>query len=515
MFKKLLKLFLPSAAAVTQPDGRFYPIPIAGDMNAQRVKSVLESAQGGNLHELLQLYEDMIMTDDHIQGEMGTRKIAVLGDELTIRAKDPKNKQDADAAAMAQTAWELIPNGMSILKNLLDSIAYPVSVVERWYEDAPAGSGLRYVPKLQAVPFHLLDWTEGRLRVQQTKDGMAVGQYLETDRISEQSKLEKWGVAGPDGPDRFIVHRAHLVTAIDQRGGPMRSLVFWWLFKTQTRDWWNNFLARFGAPFLVGKYDSLDERSKSRLQQAFSQATRLFGLVVSKETEIDMLQAMTNSTGEAYSAFLTLADQHISRFFVGQTLSSGSSLAGGLGSGQSNLAGNIRNDLRDYDARQLSSTLRHQLFQPLLDLHGSSGKIVLSFGAEEAASLHDTNETLKSITAAGLEPDDEALGTLGRRFGFGIRRPITVPALPTTLSNSPQNPHQSARQAADAVFSAAASDLAAAFGLHAAVVRQGLRQSTNPQELLTHLSNHLPELPATERANILARAFAEAAAHTL
>lgn len=523
MFKKLLSKLLPGGSANPVKDGRYYPIPVAGDMNAARVKATLENAVAGNLQDLFQLYEDMILTDDHLQGELRTRKVAILGDELNIRAKAPKNPADVAAADAANAAWEAIPNGMDALKWLLESMAYPVAVLERWYEPAPPDAkGLRLIPRLQEVPFHLLDWTAGRLRVRITRNGMPVEAFLETgDQESSLESLETMGVSGPDGKHRFICHRAHLLSALDQRGGPMRSLIFWWLFKTQTREWWNSFLARFGAPFLVGKYDSMDERSKHRLQQAFSQAVRLFGLVVSRETEIEMLQAVTNSSGDAYARFLDLADQHISRFFLGQTFSSGTSTASGLGSGQSNLAGAVRNDLRDYDSKALAQTLQHQLFRPLLDLHGLSGRIVVSWGAEDVASMAETNESLKSCAAVGLEPDDEALGTIGRRFGYGVRRvqslpPVLVPR--DRLSGSvggPVPPHIAARRSAEAVFAAATADLAAAFGGHAAAIRRGLRLAQSPQDLLASLEQDLPALPPQDRAGLMARAFAEAAAHTL
>ena len=47
-----------------------------------------------------------------------------------------------------------------------------------------------------------------------------------------------------------------LLTSVpDNWGGPMRSIIFWWLLGHMGRDWWARYLDKYGSPFVVGKYD--------------------------------------------------------------------------------------------------------------------------------------------------------------------------------------------------------------------------------------------------------------------
>ena len=91
-----------------------------------------------------------------------------------------------------------------------------------------------------------------------------------------------------------------MLTTPDNRGGPMRSLVFWWLLSSMGRDWWARFLDKYGSPFLVGKYDQADDASRGVLERAFQWAVRVGGIVVSKQTEVEIIQASASQSGDAF-----------------------------------------------------------------------------------------------------------------------------------------------------------------------------------------------------------------------
>jgi len=129
----------------------------------------------------------------------------------------------------------------------------------------------------------------------------------------------------------------------------MRSIVFWWLLSVMDRDWWARALERFGSPFIVARYDQADDKTRSKLEIALSMATRLFGVVVSKETEIELKEAASSQSGDAFDKFHTVCQREKSKHILGQTLSSeaqGTGLGSGVAKGQSD----VRNDIRQFDA---------------------------------------------------------------------------------------------------------------------------------------------------------------------
>lgn len=240
----------------------------------------------------------------------------------------------------------------------------------------------------------------------------------------------------PD-PSRYIIHRGHLLTSIpDNFGGPMRAALFWWLFATQDRDWWIRFLERFGSPFIVGKYDTASPGDRSLLVNAFSAATRIFGLVISRDTDIELHAAATTSHGEAFSAFHGTANRELSKLILGQTMTSEAQSAG-LGSGQAQVHNEVRGDIRQFDSLALGQTLREQLFVQFCHINGLDAMLApdITWGTD-ATDATTMAAALTAATGAGLRPSDEALVTISARLGFQVERaaPIIRPIGLSALS---------------------------------------------------------------------------------
>ncbi|MCW0217883.1 MAG: DUF935 domain-containing protein, partial [Prosthecobacter sp.] len=221
---------------------------------------------------------------------------------------------------------------------------------------------------------------------------------------------------------RHIIHRGHLLTDIpDNWGGPMRAVLFWWLFATQDRDWWVRFLDRFGAPFLVAKYDPNDKKSKGMLTQAFSLATRLFGLVVSRETEIAVHAVATSSHGEAFKAFQEFANAEVSKLILGQTMTV-TAQAGGLGGAQAEVQEAARGDIEAWDLTILAATVNAQIIAPFCRLNGLRGRAVLQVAVDSAKDLEGKTKLLEVAAKSGLELTDEGITILNKSGGLLFQR---------------------------------------------------------------------------------------------
>lgn len=418
-YGRYLEARLP-VARTSRPLSRQAPQQInAAQLDVDAVHAILTSADAGDATRLMALYETIIYGDSHLQGEMTKRKLAVLGDPWTAQPADPKSATDKAAADLVGAQLAGMPGFFDACSALLDGCLYPVVALERIYRVSRT-PGLRYdLAELVPVPMSLL-WFDpaGPLRVLDVDP--ATGNVLSTHRMLD--------------PLRYIVHRGHLLGDRDHRGGPMRSLVFWWLFGAFDRDWWARFLDRYGAPFLLGKFDQNDDDSRMVLERAFSLATKLGGIVVSRETDVEIKEAMSKSAGEAFELFHGICQKEKSKLIVGQTTSASAEAAGGIGSGVGDAQAAVRDDIRQFDRLRLADTLRHQVVGPFLQINGIPGNVTISFGAEAPEDTEKTARSLQALATAGIEIGDEGLTTLGERMGLPLRRKaLTV----TTPPDSP------------------------------------------------------------------------------
>lgn len=370
-------------------------------MDVDRVWMAIRSAKGGGVQPLFALYRDIVMTDSHIQGELQKRKLAVIGDVMRVIPYDKKNQADKDAATFCERQIYEMKGWRLALANLLDGCLWPVSVLEKVYE--PTGNGYR-IAELANVPAYLLDYSTGLLNIRDINDDGSVGS----------------GTHEP-AAESYIVHRGHLLSAPDQLGGPMRSLIYWWLASTMSRDWWVRFLERHGAPFIVGKYQSGNEGDRALLLDAMATATRTFGIAVSRDTEIELVEA-SKAGADAFGAFVAAAQREKSKLILGQTLSTQTDSTG-LGSGVAQLQGDVREDIRKLDGAMLADTLRDQFLVQLCRINRLPGRApYLVFGKASMEEIKSLNESLVAIRSAGFEPDDDAMEPISETIGFTIRR---------------------------------------------------------------------------------------------
>ncbi len=495
----------------TRYDFRHAPRFTAAEVDVDRVHEILEQAEGGNLDGLMALYRDMIVAGSHLQSSLGERKEAVLGDTVSVQPVDKENADDVAAAAAIADLIEQCREWELAMGHLLDSVVYPVAIVEKTFRPTtrvvPVAKrkpiSLRYeLAELTAVPHDLLTFTAGRLQIRAT---------------DEQGRPLSAEVYEPD-PARYLVHRGHLLATMpDSLGGPMRSIVFWWLLGTQGREWWARFLERYGAPFTVAKYDAGDDGARASLASALGAATRLFGLVVSRETEIELKQAAASDSGDAFDKWRTVCNEEISKLINGVVASDAKGTA--LGSQVPKNQQATKHDRRASDARRLGQCLRYGLAEQYLAINGLVGRVPKILWASDAPDQSQaTGELLVSLEKAGLEPDDTALPGISERVGFQVRRkaaPAVDPLSPQTFSArlGPTRRSDLAAEANAAVVRTAAAQLAPVLRRRHAPLVQLIAASGSPEEAIARVEAFCAELDPTESAEIIERALASLAAN--
>ncbi|NBW10999.1 MAG: DUF935 family protein [Caulobacteraceae bacterium] len=425
-------------------DTRTEPDSLLPQLNSARIFTALAAAERGDTRDLFTLYRDMTLANSHLQGELSKRLLSVLGDTWRmIPASDAP--EDVAAAETVRAALERLPGWLDGCAHLLRACLWPVALVERTYKPAAAGLGLTYdLAEMRPVPDTLLDYRCGRLQIE----------------LCDQATGKPRGQWAQPEPARYLVHRGHLLSVPDNWGGPMRSVLFWFFLQLMVREWWSRYLDKFGQPFIVGKFDRSDDTSRQVLERAFALSTKIGGLVVNHETQVELVQAAAGQSGEAYERFFTLCNREISKLIVGQTLSS-EAQSTGLGSGTSKLQGDVRQDIRQWDALKLSATLRAQLFVPFLTLNGIAGQApAIAWGAEDTGDVLGTADAVSKLKSAGIIVAQQGLETLSKRVGLPLEREEVAAA-----AVAPPPPKAAARKKALAAPAPAADPSAAANGI--------------------------------------------------
>lgn len=433
---------------------------VSRTLTGNQLINILDTAESGDTRELFALYRDMIAGDSQIQADLAKRMAAVLGDTKNMQEFDKNNPADIAAKDLCNPLLKST-QFFEAVKHCLTSCLWPVAVCEKKFKYID-GKGF-ILDKIIPVHSQLLDYSKGHLHI---FDLDPDGRPLPSSHF-------------PD-PNRYIVHRGHILPLRDQEGGPMRSLLFWWLLSTQSRQWWADLLERFGVPFLKGKYQ--DEPGKEVLQHAFRLAVRLGAIVVSKNTEVEVVQATAGDSSNAHEHFIELCNREKSKLIVGQTLSSNVQ-ATGMGSGTAELHGEVRSDLRKMDAALLAITLREQLLTQYCRINGYSGQAPnILFGSDSAADLSSLLKILSGLKEGGLEPDDDGLTTISQSCGFGIRRiQAFQPSYPTFSVNTLS---AAERTHTDKIASEKASSIADIFTGQLAPLAKIIRISDSPDNCI-------------------------------
>jgi len=422
---KLLGVATPATQRAPTISPRAEPANLGSTAKASDIQSAIRSAELGDPERLFRLYRDSLLSDDHVQGCLNTRKLAVLGQPLAIMPRNRLNPDDVAAAAACNRAVEDCENWKNGLGSLLDSALWPVAVAEKLFKPAEAldyeGPRLQWTLKrLEAVNPMLFCWKWAY------QSGAAI------DLEAWEPLLKLWPVdaagnitrditkATPLDPVRHLAHRGHLLTGFkDNWGGPMRAILGWWLLRALGRDWFGRFMERYGMPFPKGKTNAQDPQAVAFLQEAFSLATKVGGIVIGQDDEVELVQATVQGGAEGHKLWHEVCNNAISKHVTGIEASANPA---GLNAGASNKAENVREDVRMFDQMILCETLEKQLFAQFLRINGLTGRIKLSFGGLSDDDAGAFATTLNTLGQAGFEPTDEAIPTINERLGIPVRR---------------------------------------------------------------------------------------------
>lgn len=425
-----------------------------------KIQAAVYQAERGDTKQLFTLYRDFTLSVSHIQAELQKRKMVVLGQPYSLQPIDKDNPNDVAACDAITEMIENCENWDEGMGHLLDACIWPVSCCEKIYEPyvpqpddkIPLRFFMRRLSPINPVllSYKLPYMAQGGMALPAFQGGMPpvsipIGGNPDTVWNPDQWEPDlrfyhtfpngnvDYSYANMYAPDpiRHVVHRGSCLNGIrDNYGGVFKAVMFWGFLGIQARDWWAQFMQRYGAPFLVGKTNVEDKSKVDFMQKAFQMATVIRGIVIDKNAELVLEKCDTAGSAEGFKMFLDLCDDQISKVIVGQTLST-SPKATGMGSGVADLQGQVRDDIRSFDQKMICNTLKRQVFRPFLEINGLQGAAPnIVFGGLDDADVKSFADSLVSLKNAGLRVSEESMETVSERVGLNMEiAPEPEPAM--------------------------------------------------------------------------------------
>ena len=389
---------LREVAAVSIRD-RYSSYPSNG-LTPQRLARILREADNGDVYRQMELFEEMEEKDSHLFSQMQIRKNAVLGKEWEIL---PYSSDTADGE-VAKFVGDILQN----LTDLDDAFLDLLDGIGKGYAASEIMWAIR---DGKAVPVEL-KWRHQKKFTFDPSDNLRL--------ITDAEPVN--GIEIP--ANKFAIHRYKARSGHPSRAGVYRVCAWMYLFKNYTIKDWVAFAEVYGMPLRVGKYDTgAPAAEKEALMQAVMQLGVDAAAIISKNTEIQFVEAMKNSGGDnLYKVLAEFCNGEMSKAILGNTLTSDTGSGGNGSYALGKVHGEVRQDILEGDCKSLAKTIGRDLIRPIVLFNfgpaASTRLPYLKLHYEPAEDAKLQAEVYKSLAETGLP-----IGTEHAYEKFGIPKP--------------------------------------------------------------------------------------------
>jgi len=488
----------------------------ADGLTPSRLGRILRAAEIGDAESYLELAEQMEEKYLHYLSVLGTRKRAVSQLEITVDAASA-DKADVKIADYVRE-WASRDELELELFNMLDAVGKGFSATKIHWETTKTD----WLPKR-------LEWIDPR--------------WIQFDRNDGRTPL----IVGDSGqleqldPGGWIFHTHGAKSGIPIRGGLARPVAWAYLFQNFSLKDWVAFAEVYGLPLRLGKYDNGETDENIRiLMRAVAGISSDAAAVIPKSMDLEFVDGKAaNGGGDLFERLCEYLDKQVSKAVVGQTATTDAE-TGGLGSGKEH--GDVREDIRDADAKQVAGTLNRDLIRLMVDFKFGPQDAYprLRLGRSESIDIDKESNALARLIPLGLKvkasqvrdkfgyedpaDDDEVLGKAVAAApspgGSGDPAPTDAPenALPDllgplkalrgapkdTASAAPGSPAPSP-DAIDLGIDAALSDWAQVVDAIVSPVEQVLAQAHSLEEARDILASVIDAMDVSQLSELLTR----------
>ena len=443
----------------------------------EAILSLLQRAEHGILTSQSELFTDMEERDAHIYAEMTKRKMAVAQLDWELR---PSNNTGAREKKDIKNLQTLIDDKLDIetlVFNMADGIGHGFSALEiQWQKDS---SGYWMPESITPRPqrwFMVDRETKSILRLR--------------DTTIDGADLVTYG---------WLIHQHSSKTGTIATQGLYRALALPYLFKNFATKNWLRFCELYAVPIRVLFHHEKDMVKKNALLDAM-RAMGQNGVALLEGGMQDDLKTVDAAKGEG-QGFLNLiqwCEGSVSKAILGGTLTSDSGKNGNYAT--ASVHDQVRNEIRDHDAKQIAETLTRQLLGAIIAVNGLNISCKWVFDTQQSADLALYADAIPKLVGSGFKiPTRYIYDKLKIPMPENGEEILTVPqaalpALPapaptklTALAGDIQQPvftadQQTIEDLADGVLNALSSPI------DSAVIASAIRAAKDPQDLEQRLA---------------------------
>ena len=316
----------------------------ATGLTPQKLATYLREAEDGDPRAQAELLRDIEGRDTRLLSVLGTRKRALSG--LPWRLLPPDDSRtSARITEYAKGVVEDIPAFRSALFHMMDAVGKGYSGLEI---DWRQGGGSTTIAGLLHRPAHWFQPLPDAPR--------------------------QWGIIDEAGglealqPGAWVWHEMVAVSGSTVAGGALgRSLAWMFLFRSFTIKDWLIFAETYGAPLRVGRYrQGTSERDQTILWQALRNMGVSSAAMIPDGCTIEFPGAQGKAaSADVYKGIVDWAASEYAVAVLGQTLTTSEGQHGTQALGS--VHADVRQDLLESDAEQVSETITDQLIRPLID----------------------------------------------------------------------------------------------------------------------------------------------------
>ena len=318
----------------------------ARGLTPSRLSSILLSAEQGDVIAQFELYEDMEERDGHIMSEMGKRRRAVSGLPWDIVPPvNPTPEEERDAETL-KALIESIEDFDGVLFDTTDAI----------------GKGFA----CQEIEWQLLDgdWLPKTITHRPQSWFRLFRGYQQEIRLRDNS-----GDGAPLQPFGWLTHQHRARSGYLERASLFRALVWPYLFKNYSVGDLAEFLEIYGIPLRLGKYPAgAGEKEKLTLLRALVQIGHNAAGIIPDGMSLEFHDT-ADGDAAAFQLMMDWCERTQSKVILGGTLTSqadGKTSTNALG----NVHNEVRKELKDSDAKQVSATISRDLVYAIAALNG-------------------------------------------------------------------------------------------------------------------------------------------------
>ncbi|MPW30469.1 DUF935 family protein [Agarivorans sp. B2Z047] len=381
---------------------------IATGLTPAKLASVLRSViDGSNVEDYMILAEEMEERELHYRSVLSTRKLSVAGLPIEVHAAS----DDARDVELADEIRELMKNPQipEVSFDLLDGLGKGLGVVQILWNTSN-------------TPWLPLDFKWVDPRFLKPDDETLEEILLISDDNIDGEPLE---------PYKFMIHTPRTKSGKVWRNGLARLVAVMYMLKSFTlRDWWA-FAEVFGIPVRVGKYGpNASEDDIQTLVSAIRTIASDAGAAIPQSMEIELIESAKGNGGDTlFQNMAQWCDKQISKAVLGQTMTTedGSSRA------QASVHNEVREDIIEWDARQLAATYNEYLVKPYILLnYGEQDKYPsVEIKLPKPEDLKAFVDAIKEMVDRGLQVRSQDVlakfGLAQAEEGDDLLRPLNQP----------------------------------------------------------------------------------------